>query len=77
MIPSGSLGATVSTLRGRRACALMVPEASTPEAPGLPAAGPARGHCRARHALPVSLPLAHAHLLGGPSCPPVRCPTKL
>ena len=34
MTPSGSLGPAVSTLRGRRACALMVPEASTPEAPG-------------------------------------------
>lgn len=34
MTPSGSLGATASTLRGRRVCALMVREASTPEAPG-------------------------------------------
>ncbi|HAM56081.1 MAG TPA: hypothetical protein DCQ64_12020 [Candidatus Rokubacteria bacterium] len=34
MTPSGSLGPAASTLRGRRACALMVPEASTPEAPG-------------------------------------------
>ena len=34
MTPSGSLGPAVSTLRGRRACALMVPEPSTPEAPG-------------------------------------------
>ena len=34
MTPSGSLGPALSTLRGRCACALMVPEASTPEAPG-------------------------------------------
>src|SRR5882724_1702164 len=37
------------------------------EAPRLPTAVSGR---RARRRLPVSLALAHGHLLGGPSCPP-------
>jgi hypothetical protein len=46
------------------------------EAPGLAVAvtDPRR---RAGQDLPRSLASAHGSLLGGPSCPPVRCPTKL
>jgi len=45
--------------------------------PGLSAAVSARARRRyVDQGLPRSLVFAHVHLLGGPSCPPVRCPTK-